>query len=137
MAKWALCSKNDGEKMNKTIMIIFLLATTSPLAQALDVTKGQWVSAMKTGLPAAFCKSSQYFRQCFKVTAIECEETAASSTRFCLADLHDKIPTTLHQPQDGTKWGGKVGQCAGTAYVVALADRKISNAKCNDATNWQ
>ena len=92
---------------------------------------------MKTALPAAFCNSSMYFRQCFKVTAEECEETAASATRICLKENDHNIPNALIQPKDGTHWGTVIGTCAGEAYDISLMKRKINSDKCNDASNWQ
>lgn len=121
-------------KINNGLILSFLVI--SPLAHAVDVTKDQWIAAMKTALPTAFCSSAQYFRQCFDVTATECEETAISATRICLQDFSSQIPAVLHQPQDGTLWGTKVGECAGNAYELALIKKKISNAKCNDPANW-
>lgn len=122
------------KKYNGFIISLFLV---SPLSHAVDVTKDQWITAMKTALPTAFCNSAQYFRQCFEVTATECEETAASATRVCLNKFSGQIPSILHQPQDGTEWGAKVGECAGNAYGVALTSKKISNARCNNPANWQ
>jgi len=121
--------------MKKIFIVTFLVTFT--LAEAQEVSKEQWISAMKTALPAAFCNSSQYFRQCFDVTAIECEEAAASTTRLCLNELNNQIPEALIQPKDGTYWGTKVGECAGVAYETSLINKRISNKKCNDASNWQ
>ncbi|PKM46073.1 MAG: hypothetical protein CVV05_03575 [Gammaproteobacteria bacterium HGW-Gammaproteobacteria-1] len=104
---------------------------------AAEVSKSDWISAMTTVLPTAFCNSSQYFRQCFNVTAQECEETAASAARVCLNKNKDQIPEVLHQPQDGTHWGTVVGACAGEAYELALVKKRISNSKCDDPANWQ
>ncbi|MDH5571393.1 MAG: hypothetical protein OEY89_06480 [Gammaproteobacteria bacterium] len=117
--------------MNITIRAIILLAITilsSPI-QAIEVTKNDWVAAMETALPTAFCNSAQYFRQCFNVTAQECEETASSATRICLNKNKNKIPEILQQPKDGTHWGTVIGACAGEAYEIALIIKRIKNKK--------
>ncbi|HBC58227.1 MAG TPA: hypothetical protein DCZ03_13795 [Gammaproteobacteria bacterium] len=121
--------------MKNIIFTTLLLASVS--IQAQEVSKEQWVAGMKTALPAHFCQQAQYFRQCFNVTAIECEEVAASTTRICLNELNSQIPITLVQPRDGTMWGSKVGACAGTAYETSLIRKRIANDKCNNISNWQ
>ena len=92
---------------------------------------------MVTALPVAFCAPAQYFRQCFSVSAVECEETSASAVRVCLAKYDADIPALLVQPKDGTRAGQIVGECAGNAYEVTLSKSRISNAKCNDLNNWR
>lgn len=104
---------------------------------AAEIGRDDWINMMSTALPTAFCKSNQYFRQCFSVTAQECEETAASATRICLDKNKGKMPKTLVQPKDGTHWGTIIGQCAGEAYAVSLIKKQIKNEKCNNPANWQ
>ena len=123
--------------MFKILTTIIFIAVSLNQAAAQNVSKDQWLTVMKTALPAALCNSAQYFRQCFDVTAMECEEAAASTTRICLADLESNIPEILVQPRDGTYWGSKVGECSGNAYEVSLIKKRITSAKCNDISNWQ
>jgi hypothetical protein len=123
--------------MRKLSIGILLAVLLPALANAQEMAKEQWVTGMKTALPAHFCQTAQYFRQCFKVTATECEEVSASTTRICLSELNNQIPNVLVQPKDGTFWGTKVGSCAAIAYGNALIKKSISNAKCNDISNWQ
>lgn len=123
---------------NKTKTAVFLcLVSLSFSIQAVEVSKNDWLNAMSTALPTAFCNSVQYFRQCFTISAQECEETAASATRICLANNKDKIPEKLAQPEDGTYWGTVIGKCAGNAFEIALIKKRINNTKCNDPANWQ
>ena len=123
---------------NKIKVLIFsFIVTLSSSLQAVEVNKADWLNAMSTALPAAFCNSKQYFRQCFSVTAQECEETAASATRICLNKSKNKIPSVLQQPKDGTNWGRIVGSCAGEAYELTLIKKRIKNKKCDNPANWQ
>lgn len=117
-------------------IVLAIAALLAVGAAPNSVPKADWMKGMKTALPVAFCKPTQYFRQCFKVTAEECEQVALSTTRVCLENLKDAIPDPLKQPEDGTTWGAKVGQCAGAAYETALVKKKIQNDKCNDASAW-
>jgi len=122
-------------KARVSIFLIIMTLSTSLLA--VDVKRDDWVSAMTSGLPTAFCNSSQYFRQCFNVTAQECEATASSATRVCINKNKSKIPSILHQPKDGTHWGTVIGSCAGEAYEMALLKKRFRNSKCNNPANWQ
>ncbi len=113
------------------------LAACAFAATAATVSKAEWMDGMSTVLPTAFCAPAQYYRQCFEVTAPQCEEAAASATRVCLARHRDEIPAVLNQPQDGTRWGTVVGQCAGRAYEIALLKQRRADARCNDPSQWK
>jgi hypothetical protein len=125
----------DFMKRILSMGLFIMIASTSVMAN--EVSKDDWINGMSTALPAYFCKADQYFRQCFNVTQIECEETALSATRICLARNKEKIPLRLRQPEDGAKWGTGIGRCAGTAYEIALQKKRISSSKCNDPDNWK
>ncbi len=120
-----------------SIVVVLALALALSARANTVVSRDDWVAAMRTGLPVALCKSGSYFRACFEVSAEQCEQIALSATRTCLADLSPKIPETLVQPVDGTKWGKKVGACAGNAYEAALAEKHLGTAVCRDASAWQ
>jgi hypothetical protein len=121
---------------NKTVFFLLMFTITISV-HAVQVSKQDWINGMSTALPTAFCNSKQYFRQCFSVSAEECEETAASATRICLKRYKDQIPATLNQPEDGTHWGSIIGSCAGEAYEAALIKKRINNEKCSNPVNWQ
>ena len=104
---------------------------------AQSVGRKQWFDHMSTVLPAMFCAPASYFRQCFRVSAQQCEEAAASTTRICLNKHGNDIPPTLTMPRDGQHWGSIVGHCAGVAYEGMLLKQRISSAKCNDPTQWK
>ena len=86
---------------------------------------------MVTALPVAFCAPAQYFRQCFSVSAVECEETSASAVRVCLAKYDADIPALLVQPKDGTRAGQIVGECAGNAYEVDRKSTRLNSSHRN------
>jgi hypothetical protein len=125
---------NVGIRNSLFGIFLFCLATT---AHAGEVSKEVWINAMSTALPTAFCQSHQYFRQCFRVTAVECEDTASSATRICLERYKEDIPNVLNQPQDGNHWGRIIGTCAGEAYEITLQKRRINSKQCNNPANWQ
>jgi len=119
------------------IPLLAALMTASTLSLAQSVDRKQWTDMMSTALPTAFCTPQSYFRQCFKISAQECEETASSATRVCLNKHANDIPRTMVMPKDGQHWGTVLGQCAGNSVEGALLKRRISNAKCNDPNQWR
>ena len=123
--------------MLSSILVVIFVLLISGSAHSQEVAKDVWIDKMSTALPTVFCQSDQYFRQCFDVSQIECEETAISATRVCLQKYKDKIPNVLVQPKDGTYWGSIIGRCAGEAYELSFLKKRISNTKCNDPNNWK
>jgi hypothetical protein len=122
----------------RRLLAAFVLAAAVPAAVSADdvVPRDSWVAGVKSALPVAFCQDGSYFRSCFRITAEECESTAASATRVCLAGVQDQLPTALRQPADGAAWGQKVGSCAGGSFEAAKAAQKIDSQKCNDPSHW-
>ncbi len=115
----------------KTIATALLcLLAAAPAHAQQTVSRADWMETMKTALPTAFCADDTPFRTCFEVTQEQCEETVASAVRVCLKKLQSKIPARLKQPEDGTKWGQKVGECAGNSYTAVLAKKKLKTKEC-------
>ena len=119
----------------KPVVGLFVLFL-SIQANAVEVSKSEWMDKMTTGLPAYFCQSDQYFRQCFEVSAEQCEESMSSATRLCLQKYDDEIPDVLVQPSAGTSWGSIVGRCVGETYEVVNTQKRRSDAICLDPSHW-
>lgn len=118
-------------------LVLCLLSTLLAFnANSAEVSKSAWLESMSTALPIVFCKPEQYFRQCFNISAQQCETTAASATRICLDKHAASIPDTLVQPKDGAHWGQVVGSCAGEAYEVSLKAHRSKDSRCNNPANW-
>ena len=127
-------------KLIRLSLFSVVLIIIAPMSSSANgVLKKEWTDSMSTAVPAAFCQSNQYFRQCFNVTQIECEETAMSTTRICLKKNEDNIPDIFNQPEDCTYWGKIIGACAGESYelVLVLQKKKISNQKCDNPDYWR
>lgn len=105
-------------------------------AEANKIEKADWISQMNTVLPAELCKDATYFRSCFKITAEECNQLLGAATKGCTDKFAGEMPEILTQPADGEKWGGKVGECAGTDFETKNADKRTDTEKCNDASQW-
>ena len=100
------------------------------------VDRDVWTNAFEAALPVALCKNGSYFRACFPISQTECEQTMASATRVCTGKVRKQLPLKLHQPDDGTAWGQRIGGCAGTTYDAVMAQKKIHDAKCDDPNAW-
>ncbi len=120
----------------KILSCLTLILALPLSAQTKTISKSEWIKGMTTALPAEFCRSEQYFRQCYRVSAQKCEEVAASVTRICLDKYAKSMPASLRQPQDGQKWGATVGSCAGKTYGVVLKQEFINSKICNDVNYW-
>ena len=123
--------------MNTRRYVCLLLLALSARVDAVEVAKADWIGQMTTAVPVLFCQSEQYFRQCFDVSAEQCEETMSSATRVCIRKFQTEIPSTLLQPQDGTHWGNVVGKCVGESYELSLANKHKNEDICFDISNWQ
>lgn len=122
--------------MQKTVYAFLVLSTWGYATAAVEVPKSDWIAGMSTALPVAFCRSEQFFRQCFRVSSQKCEEVASSATRVCLNRYASQMPNVLRQPQDGEKWGAIIGSCAGEAYQAALTKEFKDTTLCNDPKRW-
>lgn len=121
--------------MKFPLSFIFL-TTLSSFSNAFEVGRDTWTNAMSTALPNAFCQPQQFFRQCFDISEAQCVETATKVTRQCLQQFSAQFPQVFKQPDDGTYWGTKVGECAGEAYQTTLSKEFKNTAKCNDVNQW-
>jgi hypothetical protein len=113
--------------------LIFLISSMmiSLNAEAIQVEKSDWINQMKTALPTYFCQSDQLFRQCYTVSANECQDVAYTATNVCLKKMDEKIPKKINMPEQGEKLGGDLGECAGTTYSAVLNNKRIKSATCN------
>lgn len=121
----------------KALVAGILAVPTLVLAQAQTAPKVEWLQYVEKNMPTAFCAQQMYFRQCFTVTVQECEAAASAATRDCISKHGSGIPASLRMPDDGRRWGGVIGKCAGEATEMAMIKKRISNAKCNDPKQWQ
>lgn len=95
------------------------------------------MNGMTRALPNAFCQASHYYRQCFSVTAQECEDAVISSVKTCLNKNNKDIPSILMQPRDGTLWGAIINVCTSRAYEATFTKNRIHNKKCDNQNYWQ
>lgn len=118
--------------MRKAIqsMLFVSFISSSFSALAVDVAKDDWTSSMSNLLPAAFCQDNSLFRECYKQSAEECHAIATQVTASCLTQFSPQLPAVFHQPEDGTKWGRKIGECAGVLFSVQSKKALIDTPRC-------
>jgi hypothetical protein len=122
--------------MKQSALIVFFILSTSTSFAADGISRNDWIKNMSAKLPVYFCQQEQIFRQCFKVTQAECQETASSASRVCLDQNKHKIPTHIRKAEVGAYWGTVIGSCAGVTYEKILKKKRINNSKCNNPNNW-
>lgn len=107
-----------------------LFALALGVAGCKQATRKYWISEMGKKGPERLCKEGTYFRVCFAVSKDECLAVMTDKTKACLEKYRSQIPKVLMQPDDGRKWGGKVGACAGQAYEHQLKAKMQMNREC-------
>lgn len=118
-------------------LIVYAGLSLNAVVIATEVSKDFWVEEMKTALPATFCESIHFFRQCFDINEIQCVETASLATKICVHKYINQIPDTLQQPKDGAKWSNIIGQCAGENFYQTLSRKFKNTPECDEMNHWQ
>jgi len=97
----------------------------------------QFIDHMRKALPAALCKDTQFFRQCFSLTNKQCNDSVRRHFDTCLNKHLDDIPEVINA-QTGEKAGGVLGMCVGTNYELGWRkDGKfIDTPRCQDPSQW-
>jgi hypothetical protein len=93
--------------------------------------KDMWLLTMETTLPLTACEVD-YFEECFEWTADECQAAAKPFVKACGEELSEQLPSTINA-FDGSKWGEKLGACAGERLASANTDRFTLTESCEDA----
>lgn len=137
-----------------TILVVFVLITpimalaaektesktpapTATPPRTWSVTRPYWKTYMLKALPPELCKDKSYFRECFTITAEICNTEATKATSTCIKEQEKGYPDPFNQPDDGRKYGRKLGECTGLKFEMALAGkRNTANKDCNDPTKW-
>jgi hypothetical protein len=117
------------------VLVALLLAANS--VKAAELSREQWSNGFERALSAALCEDNYYFRQCFRVTAAQCEAAVLSAAQDCLFDLGTQIPLVFRTKQQYEDAGKLVGQCAGTTVEIKFTPRKLSSDKCRDPNAWR
>lgn len=128
--------KIDLLKRSLLTIALFLVALSLP-AHAAKIDKSDWIKAMTSTLPSAFCQPGTFYQQCFNINSRECEKIVTSSTKACLDKNEYKIPSELTRPWDKRIWNTIINVCVSRAYEAALPAGRIHNKKCDDPGNWQ
>ena len=121
--------------MKLRVLAALLLAVNS--IKAAELSREQWSNRFARALPASLCEEHYYFRQCFRITAAQCEATVLSATRDCLIDLGTQIPLVFRTKRQYEDAGKLVGQCAGTTVETKFTPHKLSSDKCRDPNAWR
>jgi hypothetical protein len=135
MACWALgCGGGEAEPAAPGTQ-----ATSGSNAPAsAGVGRDEFLAALRPLTPEYFCGDQMYFRQCFAVSAEDCQMLSLVAYDACVRELYTSIPPVLSTEEEGAAVGEMIGTCAGEAYEIGLAENglRYDNAICNDPANW-
>ncbi len=105
---------------------------------AAGVSRDDFLAALRPLTPEYFCGDQMYFRQCFAVSADDCQMLALVAYDACVRELYDSVPPVLSSEDEGAAVGEMIGTCAGQAYEIGLAENGLRHdtPACNDPANW-
>ena len=101
-----------------SLLFVFAAFSFGAVGQTTEVPLERWLRHMQSALPPVFCADGTAIRSCFSLTAQECEKSMFAVTRTCIANMRSEFPATVQLPQQGTKLGGDIGECATDAYAA-------------------
>lgn len=127
-------------KVKKLTFFLFLLTAQSlqaqdpkpplaPLPKIVD--KYKWQEQMQAGLPSEFCKSDQYFMQCFELTKQECLDFSHLFVQACINNVTVGIPESVDREQ-AVHWGRMIGRCSADLFEKFLQKKKKSTKECKE-----
>jgi hypothetical protein len=120
----------------RVLIVIWLVASSA--CQIKKLSKREFLDKMEDGLPAAFCKPDQFFRQCADIDERGCIDLARSSLRGCFAQLTATMPDVIETPEDAKRVGRQIGECAGEAFDRAIEARgkRLHTGNCDNPQAW-
>ena len=100
---------------------------------AAEVATDDFYRYVTTSFPKIFCQSHLYFRQCFKISELECKEAILGGVEGCISGLkkRQELPSRLDDVQ-GANVSSWLGACAGIAFENIFKSSQIHSEYCND-----
>lgn len=121
-------------KASSSILVVILLSALIPAATAaadVSITKDKWIGQMSEVLQGIMCAENQYFRKCFNLNQVTCNDEAARAVTSCVTKYATEMPAAL-LPKDGQLWGSKLSECAYKELESNLPAPSDS-AQCKDS----
>jgi len=112
-------------------VFFFVLILFFSVSHAADMAQDQWISFMTKNMPTAFCKSDQYYRDCYEVTKEECEDTAAFAVEACIANHIQELPD-IFSYEESRKWGAIIEKCIDEEYSRTFSNQKMDTPECKE-----
>lgn len=101
------------------------------------VDKTTWKQSFRDLFPAAICADGTYIRSCYTLSAAQCHQEMSVATDSCLLQYDERLPDPLQQPQDGRAWGGTIGQCAASLYLLKHSQQRRNDSRCEHPEAWR
>ena len=118
------------------LFIVGMAARAHPISEE-TVTKSAWTEGAIVSFPILHCESSPTTRACYTLPVEECEASAESLVRSCLAELDSQIPDKLDEIQSGAA-SIQVAHCMTAAFDAAHRADVRDTVECREAmAKWQ
>jgi len=118
------------KRLSKSVFLFVWILSFS-VGHAADLTQEQWIKFMTQNMPALFCKTDQYYRDCYEVTQEECESTAAFAVEACISSHIQELPD-IFSYEESRKWGALIEKCVDEEYSQTLSGQKKDTPECQE-----
>ena len=109
---------------------LVFLALSGGASGATELTQSQWAERFEATLPGFICREDWYFRQCFSVTAQQCQAATQAAAKTCLDEAKSGMPAVIRSREDSGSWGAKVASCTGALLEDRMKQQKNPTAQC-------
>jgi hypothetical protein len=116
------------------IACVALIAAASK-ADTPGMPQSEWSGLLRARLPSLICRDHWYVRQCFSISAEECDSAIKSDLTGCLQEFGTRIPPIITSKEDSAEWGKTIAQCIGARFEHTMKRHKKSSAQCA-AGSW-
>jgi len=99
-------------------------------SSAAELSQSQWAEKFAATLPGFICREDWYFRQCFSVTAQQCQAATQAAAKTCLDEAKNGMPAVIRSRDESGSWGAKVASCTGALLEDRMKQQKKPSAQC-------
>ena len=111
--------------------LLFVWIFSFSVGQAADLAQDRWLDFMTKNMPTAFCKSGQYYLDCYEVTKEECEDTASFAVETCIGKHIQTLPEFFSY-EESRKWGAIIEKCVDEEYSRTFGNQKMDTPECKE-----
>ena len=110
-------------------------APTSEGASSFAVSREKWTNEIEATALEEVCRPQSYYRECFDVTAVDCQKLIRNQVRACVAKK--RIPTSVDSFDGGSFYASHVGICLVEQIGREWRSKFLYKQKCVQRGLWR